>query len=356
MTNVIPFSGGMIPMEPENKGNKKLQTILDELQREVESKNDFMIHPADIRMTKEGKLRSRGRDLNDFNITDWALGQLSSKLDVGMPIRYLRKCPPELQAVNVNHWIDAKFEKADRDKFNPWLIRTQTNNMGNGIVRGMLSERYSPFDDHEIMSILNQFLSGSEADIDVKWWHRDDTGFHLRLVFNDLTTTIGTTPDGRPDVHKVGLHIENSEVGKKSIKITPLVWRLVCSNGMMGWATDGDIFSQRHLYLKPHEMYGRVAEAIGTALKVGDASIEKLIQAKETPIEKPLDVIAKLAEKHKYSKEFTEKVQGKFMEEEGNNAFYVIQAFTRACQDLSADNRTGVETDSTKMLEQLLAV
>jgi hypothetical protein len=352
MNNVVSFNR-MVNSNTQATGSQKLQLILNELQNEVNAKKDFMIHPADIRMTKEGKLRSRGKELNDFHVTDWALGQLSYKLEAGLPIRYLRKCPPALQAVNVNHWIQ-KFEE-NKDKFNPWLVRTQSG-QNSGIVRGLLSERYSPFDDHEIMNIIHQFLGDSQANTDVKWWYRDDTGFHLRVVFDDLTTTIGTTPDGTPDVHKVGLHIENSEVGKKSLKITPLIWRLVCSNGMMGWATDGDIFKQRHLYLKPHEMYGRVVEAIGNALKVGDASIEKLVQAKETPVENPLDVIAKLSEKYKYSKEFTEKAQGKFMEEEGNNAFYVLQAFTRACQDSGADFRTGVETDSTKMLEELIKV
>lgn len=334
-------------------GNQKLQAILNQLQQEVETKKDFMIHPEDIRMTVEGKLRSRNRDLNDFHVTDWALGQLSSKLDAGLPIRYLRKCPPQLQAVNVNHWI----QQFDREKHNPWLIRTQAGNLGNGMVRGVLSERYSPFDDHEIIEIISKFFGNTEANIKINWWHRDDTGFHLRILFEDLTTAIGKLDDGSPDIHKVGLHIENSEVGKKSIRITPLVWRLVCSNGMMGWATDGDIFKQRHLYLKPHEMYGRVAEAIGNALKVGDSAIEKLVEAKETPVKDPLEIIKQLSEKYKYSKEFTEKAQETFMVEEGNTAFHVIQAFTRACQlQNNPDFRTGVETDTTKMLEQLISI
>lgn len=341
MTNVINFNGA--------RQTNRLQSILTELHSELEYKEDFMIHPQDIRMNNQGMMVSRGKELN-HHVTDWALGQLAGRLNAGLPIRYLRKCPPELQALNVNHWI----EKFDYEKDNPWLVRTRTGS-NNGMVRGFLSERYSPFDDHEIIEILNKFFGEAKSDIEVNWWHRDDTGFHLRILFNDLTTSVGTLADGKPDIHKVGLHIENSEVGKKSIRITPLVWRLVCSNGMMGWAVDGDVFKQRHLYLKPHEMYGRVAEAIGTALRVGDGAIEQLIQAKETFIADPLEVIKQLSEKNKYSKEFTEKAQGKFMEEEGNTAFHVIQAFTRACQETSnADFRTGVETDSTKMLTQLI--
>lgn len=343
LTNVINLSN-------RQKGTTRLYSILTELQGELDSKKDITVHPQDLRMNSQGLIVSRDKTVH-HHTTDWALGQLASRLNTGLPIRYLRKCPPELQAVNVNHWIS----QFDYDKDAPWLLRTRTG-QNNGIIRGVLSERYSPFDDHEIIEILTQFFGDSQADVDINWWYRDDTGFHLRILFNDLTTSVGKLDNGQPDIHKVGLHIENSEVGKKSIRITPLVWRLICDNGMMGWAVDGDIFKQRHLYLKPHEMYGRVAEAIGNALKVGDGAIEQLLQAKETPVEDPLDVIKQLAEKNKYSKEFIEKAQGKFMIEEGNTAFHVIQAFTRACQETdNPDFRTEVETHTTKMLEQLIS-
>lgn len=328
--------------------NKNLQSILDGLHTELETKQDLMIDPRELWMSDEGKLitpANPGIDLN-HHTTDWALGQLASKIDAGLPIRYLRKCPPELQAENVNHWL-GEMQKDNRERA-PWMFRTQGK-----MVRGILSERYSPFDDHEILDVLNQMLG--KGNVDTAWWHRDDGGFHLRMTFEDLTTTVGKLHDGTPDVHKVGIHVENSEVGKKSLKITPVVYRLICSNGMMGWATDGDIFKQRHLYLKPHEMYGRVTEAVGQALRVGDGAIEKLREAKETHIKDPLDVIKQLSEKNKYSKEFTEKVQGRFMQESGDNAFYVVQAFTRASQDGSPDFQTGIETDSTKMLEELIA-
>jgi hypothetical protein len=350
MTNVVPFSrnfefGGT---DEALNGQNRIEHIFKQLEDEAKTKKDFMIHPHDIRMNSEGRLVSRERELT-HHTTDWALGQLASK--TGVPVRYLRNCPPDLQAINVNHWL----QKFDKDKHNNWLVRTQTGE-SNGIVRGLLSERYSPFDDHEILGILNQFFGETDANIDIKWWHRDDTGFHLRIVFDDLTTDVGKLADGQPDIHKVGLHIENSEVGAKSIRITPLVYRLICSNGMMGWGLNKDmeVFQQRHIYLKQHEMYGRVAEAIGNALKVGDSVIDDLVKAKTVKIADPLDVIKKLSEKNKYSKELTEKIQGAFMIEEGNDAFHVLQAFTRGCQELKADQRVAIETDAGKMLHQLI--
>ena len=349
MSNVVNLFGNIGEVkQSKSKGQQYLSNILAELREELKHKKDIILHPQDIRLNRDGLLVTRGSD-KASHLTDWSLGQLASKTTV--PVRYLRNCPPELQAVNVNYWLNL----FDREKDNSWLFRTVEGDSQN-IVRGILSEKYSPFDDHEILSILEDFFGGEEANIDIKYWYRDDTGFHLRIIFDDLTTTVGTTIDGKPDVHKVGIHIENSEVGKKSIKITPLIYRLVCSNGLMGWVRNNDmeIFTQRHIYLKPHEMYGRVAEAIGNALKVGDSVIEKLVQAKETPVTNPLDVIKQLAEKHKYSKEFTEKVQGAFMEEQKDSAFYVVQAFTRACRDLSADARVEKENDASRMLDELL--
>jgi hypothetical protein len=351
MSNIIELRNRIETPQEVNmsKGQKQLQKVLDQLKGELDLKKDFTIHPQDIRMNSKGVLVSRDRETLSHHVNDWATGQLATR--TGIPVRYMRTMPNELRAVNVNHWL-AQF---DRDKQNSWLFRTYTSDT-EGLVRGILSERFSPFDDYEFVEIINKFFGESNADVEIKWWHRDETGFHLRLVFNDLTTQVGTLEDGSPDVHKVGLHIENSEVGAKSIRITPLVWRLVCSNGMMGWGKNNDmeIFTQRHIYLKQHEMYGRVVEAIGNALKVGDTAIDKLLKAKQTKIEDPLEVIKKLSQKAKYSEKLTEKFQGTFMVESGNTAFHVIQAFTRGCQELPADQRVQVETDVNKFMEEML--
>ena len=348
MSNIVEFSNRMVtPVFELSKGHKKFQKILTELREEAELKQDFTIHPQDIRMNPKGMLVSRDLSTLNHHINSWAVGQLATK--AGIPVRYMRKMPPELQATNVNHWL-AQYE---RNKDTSWLFRTHTNDP-NGIVRGILTERYSPFDDLEFMEIIDKLLGEKEADVDVNWWHRDETGFHLRLVFNSLTTQVGTLEDGSPDVHKVGLHIENSEVGAKSIRIKALVWRQICSNGMMGWGTDGDVFLQRHIYLKPQEMYSRVAEAIGNALKVGDEAIERLLKAKKVKVTDPLEIIKKLSQKAKYSDALTEKFQGAFLQESGNTAFHVVQAFTRGCQELPAEQRVQVETDAVMFMEQLI--
>lgn len=326
---------------------RNLGDIFNTIMADNQGKFDSEILAKDLIMEDSGIVTSTSAN---YSLSDWATTQLAGKLEI--PVRYFKKCPPELQAAQFNHW--AKNSEAN------WLLRGRSAGNEN-IIRAVLSaDRYSKLDNEHIVEMLKGILgTGDKTDYDVSMWHLDDGGFHLRLTFPDLTTNIGKLADGTPDIHRVGLHIVNSEVGKRSVMITPLVYRLVCTNGLMRWTNDGDSLQMRHMHLQHHEIYGRVAQAVGTALKAGDNMIKQLIQAKETPIENPLDIIKMLAEDKQYSQALTDNLTMSYAmnaAQTGANAFSLVQAITETAQKSShPDYRIEMEKDAADLLVKLVS-
>jgi hypothetical protein len=335
-----------------NQQKRNLGDIFKMILADNEGKFDEEIPAKELFMENNGQIvyPTDAGHYTQFSLTDWAQTQMAQKLEI--PVRYFKKCPPELQAQQFNYWT--------QNSYSNWLFRARAAGNEN-LVRAVLSaDRYSKLDNEHIVEMLRGILGeGDKADYDVSMWHLDDGGFHLRLTFPDLTTNIGTLADGSPDIHRVGLHIANSEVGKRSVMITPLVYRLVCTNGLMRWTNDGDSLQLRHVHLQHHEIYGRVAQAIGMALKAGDAMIKQLIQAKETPVENPLDIIRALAGDRQYSQAMTDTLTMSYamnQAQTGANLFSVVQAITETAQKAShPDYRIEMEKDAADLLAKMVA-
>jgi hypothetical protein len=331
--------------------NRNLGDIFKQIVEDDKNKFDTNLVAKNLRMDSQGLIHDQADVFGKpFQLTDWATTQLASK--VGIPVRYFKNCPPELQAENFNYWA----EKQDTS----WLLRGRDLGDGNRLARAILSaEHYSKIDNGHIVEILQKILgNGEKTGYGINMWHLDDGGFHLRVTFDDLAKNIGTLKDGTPDTHKVGLHIINSEVGKRSISIAPMVYRLVCTNGLMAWRNDGEIFTQRHVHLKEHEIYGRVAEAIGGALKAGNDIVEELIMAKQTAIINPLDIIAELAQEKQYSRALTDSLSLSYAANQaqtGSNVFSLVQAITETAQQAShPDTRIELERDAGRLMAKLL--
>lgn len=333
-------------MTVQSKVQNKMEFIMAQVKSAQQFKRDEILDFASVRMNERGLLSTLDTSLENYRMTDWASNQLCQK--IGIPYRYFEACPPELQQTNVNHWL----ERAE-SKNMMFRLRNQGQDK---VIRGILSDSYTKYDNHEILELVENYLDKVNQEYDINMWRQDDDGFHLRLTFDALTTSIGYTPDGQEDIHKVGIHVMNSEVGRSAVRIIPMVYRLVCTNGLMAWTTDGNIFSQRHIYIPVETMEERVAVAIGDALKMGDYTLDILKKAKQKKVDNPYEIIEKLAKDKKYSKKFTEKVKDKYGEEndgQQKSLFYVIQAFTNASRDLKEDARIDVERDAATLLEMV---
>ncbi len=207
------------------KTGKTLNELAAELTRQQESKHDFIadtrqlsFNTADSEayssvLTIEGAGIDGATDA--FTVTTHAHKQLANKL--GIPTKYydrMRDELPELLDRNVNGWFQQQPERR--------MVRTL-----DGKARAFLSDRYRRIDNFDVAEVVLPTLQ-EIPDCQIVSSELTETRMYLKALTPRLRAevTVG-------DEVQAGLVISNSEVGAGAVKIEPLLYRLVCLNGMI---------------------------------------------------------------------------------------------------------------------------
>lgn len=196
--------------------------MYEEIKRQSTTKLDYMVNPLNVKMdSTSGKPMLRVLDTNGFDqvkpleIQDTIHMQMSQYLDI--PWRYykrLLKQDPDLLVHNVNRCI-RKGETAPR------LLRTL-----DGTARAFLSKRYKRIEHQDVFEIAMPVLEDIPG-LQFESCELTPDHMYLKAVNPRLTGEVRVG-----DVVQFGIVISNSETGRGSLSISPLVYRLICSNGM----------------------------------------------------------------------------------------------------------------------------
>ena len=81
------------------------------------------------------------------------IAQRSIAWRLGIPFNYLAKCPTELQAIQMNHWIE-------HEKNEQLFIRFDGQD-----VRAIFTPRYKPVDNFEVLTRLDDMGYGPETQV-----------------------------------------------------------------------------------------------------------------------------------------------------------------------------------------------
>jgi hypothetical protein len=138
---------------------------------------------------------------------------LANRLKV--PLTYLERCPEDLQARNLNYWIEQ--EQKRRATF---FCRFNANRL-----RAVFTERYHPIDNLQILSEM--VIHGFDPQTRVQYAY-DDKIFVLKVP--GYARTFGLKGD---DKVVPGISFANSEVGIMAFNIQAYFLRLVCTNGLI---------------------------------------------------------------------------------------------------------------------------
>lgn len=213
----------------------QLATEVSNLRRVV---RDYRLPQKFLRMETDGTLKTN-RDLCATDLepkpTDLMHDQIAERL--GVPIKYynrMRAEAPALLANNVNEWI-ARGNGTKR------FLRTYDHaNLQDGNFprvplsgRAFLGDSYRPLDNYDMMEAVVPALL--DSGLTVKSSEVTDTRLYIQLVTDKLTARV-VTPHVHhkiDDVLQLGLVVSNSEVGCGSLSIKVLVYRLVCTNGLI---------------------------------------------------------------------------------------------------------------------------
>jgi hypothetical protein len=234
------------------------------------------------------------------------IAQQSIANRLGIPIQYLRKCPEDIQALNLNHWI--KYEKNEE-----LFFRFDRND-----VRAIFTPRYIPTDNMEVLKKLESLN------------YPLDTRVQCNLDGEFMSLSI---PDGRQtfNIYKEritpGISVSNSEVGLASLSIAAFLLRLVCTNGMIS-KTEVSA-SYRHISAKILSTLPGVLNGISGEL-VGQKEQIKL--SLESRVENPESTIERFNSQFMLSKAEKEAVTWAVPLEYGFTMFSIVNVYTKAAQ------------------------
>lgn len=205
------------------KQGRTLPAVLTELQRQNAAKQDFIGPAQSFTLEPDGStfgikhLNTGEQEV--FGTTDLFHRQVGSALNI--PAKYydmMRQQKPELLAENVNAWF------GDRDQ--SYMIRSM--DYGNGrVARALLSDRYRRIDNLEVASAVLPLFAGKE-EMEVISTEVSESKLYLKILNRRLEMQV--VPG---DYVQAGVVISNSEVGLGAVSVQPLVYRLVCTNGMV---------------------------------------------------------------------------------------------------------------------------
>ena len=203
------------------KAGRTIEAMLQELVRQSEAKEDYLVNTSCLVMEADGPaptLRMVGREeisLSPMGIRATAHQQIGAYL--GIPAKYYGKMlaeDAELLAYNVNRWLQRSPEQR--------MLRTI-----DGQARAFLSNRYRRIENLDIA----RFTLPRLANLDgarVESCEITDDRMYIKVVNPRLQAEV--VPG---DVVQAGVIISNSETGQGAVWVKPLVYRLICSNGMV---------------------------------------------------------------------------------------------------------------------------
>lgn len=196
-----------------NKHSMNLVELAQEIMRRAEAKRDFVAGTTDM-VFENGGL-SIG-NAGTFPLTDYANGQIADW--AGIPKRYydrMGKEAPDLLDDNVNHWL---WEKPERR-----MVRTL-----DGRARAFLSDRYHRIDNEQIADVALPVLLEHGGPDAVVSCCITDSKLYIQALFNRLE---GDVLPGDPV--QGGVIVSNGEIGNGALDIRPMIYRLICTNGMI---------------------------------------------------------------------------------------------------------------------------
>lgn len=202
------------------KQGRTLIGLAEELERQLSTKVDMIVPtPLMHHVTDTGGATALLIEAPDgskrFTATESCRRQLADRLKI--PFAYferMRTDQPELLDRNVNTWLHKEPEQR--------LIRTL-----DGRARAFLSDRYRRLDNYDLLEhvlpILRELPGARFESMELT-----ETRMYVKVVTPRIEFEIQPG-----DVVHAGVVISNSEIGHGSLSVQPLVYRLVCRNGLI---------------------------------------------------------------------------------------------------------------------------
>jgi len=283
-----------------------------ERSKEFDSKKaDFIADVKDI-VFDEGATLSRiivPDDLWNANIalplTEWSLQQACEKLGPP-PMGYMRQCPPDLIAYNLNYWV------AKNHKDRAWMVRSYGED-----CRAIVSAQYIPVMNTFVLETARDYLEGVDYKIAAPFVSPDD--LHINFMYKDFNG----------GSYRAGVHLDNGETGKTLLRIAPSIQVTACTNSIH-WTKGG--VEQKHYHTTLGFMKGLLKENLGQLFNVSIEMVEAAVAAEVERIPEVGDVISQICKEKGYSEDIE---RNALLGTEGEKTLMgLVNGFTYAAHEL----------------------
>lgn len=326
------------------QGMKSIENLYGELIRQREARMDLIANTRSLSVSTENGISTLSiftdKDIYNFKVTDIAHRQIADRL--GIPFKYYERMMneyPKLLDENVNSWLKFKAEKR--------MLRIL-----DGKLRAFLSNRYRRLDNLElvdhILPVIAQMKNCSIASCDIT-----ETHLYLKVINKSMKAEI--VPG---DIVQAGFVVSNSEIGLGALKVEPLVYRLVCKNGMISkdYAhkkyhtgrnvedTDNayELYSDETLKADDKAYFMKVQDIVSAAVDETKfmLTVDKMRQAKNIKTgDNPVEAVEVLGDKYLLNKNERASVLRHFIIDRDFSQFGLVNAVTRTSQDVEDYNR-----------------
>ena len=268
--------------------------------------------------------------LNGMKLSDYAVSGLCGKLKV--PVTYYNRCAennPRLAAENINNWL-----KIDRREF---MLRKYEDK-----VRGTLSASYSKFDAPDILKTMDDALDMSKYKL--KGSFINEERLHMRVIEKEMLPIEGE------DLF-AGFTLDSSDIGRSGLKVTFLIWKQVCTNGLVLPKSSGELFRQKHIGITSEEFGKNLIEGFESFEEIKTKCIETIKETKKIPTGDDIEKLAEeIKERTKLTDDVVEEAIGLMNTSYDMSKWGLINAITDVAQKYTLERRLQLEQIAGEML------
>lgn len=344
------------------KSGRTLVDLAAEITRQAEAKRDFIAPTEKLKMVTAAPAPGSAVSIQipsdksgavlDLPATDYAHGQIAERL--GIPVKHYRRLQTEMPDVLANE-VNAFWERQPARS----MVRTL-----DGRVRGVLSDRYRLLDNYQVLNAGLEALQ-SVGEMVPQSMEVTEQKLYLKATFPMVRAEVKLG-----DVVEAGIVLSNSEIGAGAARVEPMVFRLVCLNGMIagkglaqyhvgkarGGDFDGEInYETDTLMAQNHAFLLALRDAIRTSVshKGFEKVVGRLKIAAGLEIAAPVSEVVELtAQKFNLATTEREGVLEHLLRGGDLSQWGLVNAVTRASQDVpDYDRATELEAVGGKIIE-----
>jgi hypothetical protein len=348
-------------------------TLITELENQRKASNDYVVDTRELTLFTPAKDTEGVQELHlpgglgEHALATTAQRQMASRLQLGWKLwQRFQQDHPDLLDHNVNTLLRREPDMRMVRTFD-WSAVPGMESRGK-IARCFVSDRYRRLDNYDLMgNVLIPAIQelGENHGAQVASMDLTDRHLYLKVV---LPRVQGEVNVG--DVVQSGFIVKNSEIGAGALSVQPLIFRLVCKNGMItGKAT-------RHFHLgraletdetmRVLSDEARQADDTALWLKLRDvirATADETIfnqvltqmrdAAAAEPMEKPIQAMEKLSKTFGLSDGEHEGALQHLLSDGDLSLWGAVNAVTRLSQDVESYERA---TELEEMGGEILAM